>query len=202
MSYNPETRHRRSIRLSTWDYRERGAYFVTVCTHERTTLFEDRRFAAIAQKAWFRFVNPEACLEHGDFVMMPNHVHGIIWLPRATAVGAQRQSLSVARDVYPRADIEVDQAISHGAAPLQRPDGAATSVLPGSLGAVVRAYKSFTATRINRVRGMRSAPVWQRNYYERVIRDDRELERAREYGLDNPRKWAEDNHNPANFVAP
>ena len=73
---------------------------------------------------------------------------------------------------------------------------------PGSLGAIVGSFKSYAAYRINGLRGTLGAPVWQRNYYERVIRDDCELERAREYILDNPRKWAEDKHNPANLVLP
>lgn len=62
----------------------------------------------------------------------------------------------------------------------------------------MRAFKAATAKRINNIRGTPGAAVWQRNYYERVIRDDRELERAREYILDNPRRWAEDRYNPAN----
>jgi hypothetical protein len=60
-------------------------------------LFEDQRFAAIAQKAWLGFVNPNGRLEYGDFVLMPNHIHGIIWLPRPTPVGAQRRGLRVDR---------------------------------------------------------------------------------------------------------
>jgi hypothetical protein len=65
------------------------------------------------------------------------------------------------------------------------------------LGAIVRAFKSNAARRINALRNTLGAPVWQRNYYERIIRDDRELNAARRYILDNPRKWAEDKHNPA-----
>ena len=190
---------RRSIRLANWDYRERGAYFVTICTHERAVLFEDERFAAIARKAWLRLIKPGAHIEHGDFVLMPNHVHGIIWLTGATTVGAQRRGGRVAPSLRSASGARVDQAISHGAAPL-RPDGTPISVLPGSLGGVVRGYKSFTTNRINRVRGTAGAPVWQRNYYERVIRDERELEAVRAYILDNPRRWAEDKYYPANLL--
>lgn len=68
----------------------------------------------------------------------------------------------------------------------------------GSLAAIVRTFKAATAKRINNIRLTPGAPVWQRNYYERVIRDDRELKHAREYILDNPNRWAEDRYNPAN----
>ncbi len=70
---------------------------------------------------------------------------------------------------------------------------------PGSLAVLVRTFKSATAKRINNLRDTPGAPVWQRNYYERVLRNDEELYRAREYILDNPRKWAEGKHNPANI---
>jgi REP element-mobilizing transposase RayT len=62
----------------------------------------------------------------------------------------------------------------------------------------VRSFKAATAKRINNLRKTPGAPVWQRNYYERVIRGDRELEAVREYIVDNPRRWAEDPNNPAN----
>lgn len=62
----------------------------------------------------------------------------------------------------------------------------------------MRTFKAATAKRINNLRNTPGGPVWQRNYYERVIRDERELERARKYILDNPHRWAEDPNNPAN----
>jgi REP element-mobilizing transposase RayT len=68
-----------------------------------------------------------------------------------------------------------------------------------SLGALIRTFKAATTRRINEHRRTPGAPVWQRNYYERVIRDEAELARVRQYILDNPAKWAEDKHNPANL---
>lgn len=87
-----------------------------------------------------------------------------------------------------------------GAAPL-RPGGEQPAVAPESLGAVVRAFKSAAARRINAVRGTPGAPVWQRNYYERVIRDEGEMADVRRYIRENPLRWAEDPENPAR-VAP
>jgi REP element-mobilizing transposase RayT len=191
MPHDRNVHRRGTIRLPNWDYRERGAYFVTICTHERAPLFEDERFAAIVTRAWLRSVNADTRIDWGDFVLMPNHIHGIIWLPYTNAVGAQRRPMSPDRSQHPQSSDSSERTSRHGAAPL-RPATTKTMVLPGSLGAVVRAYKSFTANRINRVRGTPGAPVWQRNYYERVIRDEREVEAVRTYILDNPRMWAED----------
>ncbi|HET8944733.1 MAG TPA: transposase [Dehalococcoidia bacterium] len=179
--YDPQIHHRRSIRLPAWDYRERGAYFVTICTHERRCTLIGAGIRSIVLEAWrgipdhFRYVSVD------EFVIMPNHVHGIICIdvgamasPRPNRVG--RGSPSPLRQRQPRgAD-------------------------PGSLGAVIGSFKSHAAYRINGLKGTPGAPVWQRNYYERVIRSDRELERAREYIMDNPRKWAVDKHNPANLA--
>ncbi len=195
MRFDPQVHRRRSIRLPAYDYRDAGAYFVTICTHEREFLFMDERFRAIAQNAWLSFVNPAACVTSGDIIVMPNHVHGIMWLLGADVVGAQHRDAKRVRDDLSRDELRLCSGVNPSAAPLRGGGAVRPSVSPGSLGAVVRAYKSFTAKRINRVRASPGAPVWQRNYYERVIRDDRELEFARQYILDNPAKWAEDKYN-------
>lgn len=72
----------------------------------------------------------------------------------------------------------------------------------GSLGAVIRGFKSVATKRINLLRGSPGAPVWQRNHHDRIIRADNALERIRTYIIDNPRKWADDPNNPANLAAP
>jgi REP element-mobilizing transposase RayT len=190
MSCGREEHHRRSIRLATWDYGEQGAYFITICTHDRSLLFEDGELRAIVAEVWenVAWANERT---PDKYVVMPNHVHGIIWLPGPTAVGAQQPSgllnrpcSGPTREGMPGVSV---------AAPLRGLD-LGRRVESGSLAAIVRTFKAATAKRINNVRGTPGVPVWQRNYYERVIRDDRELERAREYILDNPRKWRDDGY--------
>jgi hypothetical protein len=83
------------------------------------------------------------------------------------------------------------------AAPLQRRAFEQRLVEPGSLSALVRAFKSATAKRINRIRDTAGAPLWQRNYYEHVIRDEDDLARICQYIADNPARWDEDPLNPA-----
>jgi REP element-mobilizing transposase RayT len=71
------------------------------------------------------------------------------------------------------------------------------NVKAGSLGAIVRSFKSAVTTRINECRGTPGETLWQRNYHERIIRDERELNDTRQYIEINPARWAEDIENPA-----
>ncbi len=163
------TERRRTVRLAHYDYASPGAYFVTICAHRRRPLFEDGSLRQIIQEAWLdqprRFPN----LGLDAFVIMPNHLHFVIWLG---PVGA---TLAVA------------------------PDGAGASPAP-TLGDVIRAFKSSIAVewlKHIRANGLeRSGRVWQRNYYERVIRSEAELADVREYIGLNPLKWRLDTDNP------
>jgi len=121
------------------------------------------------EDVWRRVVGPGR--SPGEFVVMPNHVHGIVWI--------SREPILEPRPIVRR----------------RMRDGLET----GSLPVIVRTFKSATAKRINDRRGKHGSAVWQGDYYERVIRNDRELEETRKYIIDNPRKWAEDPDNPANL---
>ena len=174
MTYMSDRPGRRSVRLRSYDYAQTGAYFVTICTHIRELLFYDSQICEILQNQWAisSEMRAEVCLD--AFVVMPNHVHGVVWITESTGVpnvGAQ------------------------GLAPLQR----APNVMPRSLGAFVRGFKSAVTREVNALRKTPGIPVWQRNYYEHVIRGEEELERRRQYIADNPAKWDEDENNPANF---
>jgi REP element-mobilizing transposase RayT len=191
-------RHRRSIRLSTFDYGEPRAYFVTICTFRRECTFDDSLTAAAVLRVWRSVVCRGNSPLPGDFIVMPNHVHGIVWLGGpfgvAANVGAQHQTVRRLPNTHSDTNEERLNEQRLGAAPLQ--DRAIRKVAAGSLGAVVRSFKARSTKLVNRLRGTAGVPVWQRNYYERVVRDDDELIRIREYILDNPRKWADDPNHP------
>ena len=171
-------RDRRSIRLPYYDYRLGGAYFVTICTTQRRALFAKiegdsvslNRHGRIVAEEWLRGPETRSNVVLDEFIVMPNHFHAIVVLQ--TSIGSQRP------------------APLHPFIPLAR------RVLPGSLGAVVRAFKSASAKRINEERQTPGTPVWQLNYYERILRSH-ELDRAREYVRYNPLKWADDPNNPS-----
>jgi len=180
MTYNPEIHHRRSIRLPGYDYAQPGAYFVTICAAQRECLFGEvaddvvimSAFGTIAGEEWFNSaeIRHDIVLFDDEFVVMPNHVHGIIRI--------------------------IDPVRATGGSPLP-----CRSPVPGppprSIGAIMAGYKSAVTRRINQVRDMPGMPVWQRNYWEHVIRNDADLARIRQYIADNPTWWAEDQLHPA-----
>jgi REP-associated tyrosine transposase len=167
---------RRSIRLRGYDYAQMGAYFVTICARDRACIFGkvvhgDMRVNAwgdIVQACWDDLPNHYGQMVTDAFVVMPNHVHGIMVVTddRTRFVGA-------------------------GLKPAPTYNGKCHG-----LPEFVRAFKTFSARRINELRGMPGVPIWQRNYYERVIRDMGEMNRIREYIAANPAQWANDENNP------
>jgi REP-associated tyrosine transposase len=190
----PAVHHRRSIRLPAWNYSESGAYFVTICTHHRECILDDAANLAIVEDVWRRVVGSGH--GPGEFVAIPNRVHGIVWIEEPDAVGAEQ---------LPEPRRHVDQPpnpSSSSQATVAQPlrPGLRDGLEPGSLPVIVRTVKSATAKRLNSRRRTRGSAVWQDDYYEHIIRDEDDLNRVRQYILDNPRKWAEDPDNPAVFM--
>ena len=164
---HPPARGRHSIRLDGYDYTQPGAYFVTIVTADRVNRFGviaggEMRLNAMGQmveREWMRLPARFAGLAVDAFVVMPNHVHGVL------IIGGS----------------------GGGDGDAERPH-----VDPGSLGAIVRAFKSATTLRYHHARGTDPGPLWQRNYFEHIARGPGDLERIRAYILANPTNWAED----------
>ncbi len=193
MRHNPYIHQRRSIRLPSYDYRAAGAYFVTICTRRGACIFHSAPMRRIVELQWQSVGRYSKHAAVDEFVIMPNHVHGIIWISNADRVGAQHTGNRGSGLRSEERSGHLCLPVAACAAPL--PHG----VIPGSLAAIVRAFKSASAKRINALCGTYGAPVWQRNYYERVIRNDRELTAVRRYIRDNPAKWADDPNHPQNI---
>lgn len=190
MKYDPEKHHRRSIRLRSYDYTWGHAYFVTICTHDRECLFNDPVLRRVTQACWLDVPRhfPNVVLD--EWVLMPNHLHGIVVLGEAVpnAVPFAAHSTLITRNSQP------DHP--HGnASPLRRQPPHLT---PHSLGAIIGNFKSLSARRVNIARKAPGTPVWQRNYYEHVIRDSPDLDRIRKYVAGNPWNWQSDPNNPVN----
>lgn len=209
MAYNPEIHHRRSVRLPAYDYRRAGPYFVTVCTHGRLCLLDDARIGRVLRRIWARTAGRGHYPREGDFVVMPNHIHGVVWISArqaasgATAVGASRPAPTgshVVRDPHSTAGRETASVDGSPLRPgtSRAPRGAER----GSLGAIIASFKTNAAIAVNNMRGTPGAPVWQRNYFERVIRDEDELAAVRRYIRENPLRWVEDVEHPANAMRP
>ena len=157
---------RKRLRLREYDYSSSGAYFVTICVQDGQSILGRICDGAmildaageIVDRYWKELVLHYPTIALDSFVVMPNHVHGIIFL---------------------------------------QPEDARTGLRPvPTLSDIVHAFKTFSANEINRQQGVRGQPVWQRGFYERVVRDDEELNRIRQYIQDNPAQWELDKENP------
>jgi putative transposase len=169
VGYDPRIHHRRSIRLAGYDYSQAGAYFVTICTHNRALSLQAEPVREVVRLAWCGLPERFPIVALDEFVIMPNHVHGIIILVDAASRGAA------------------------SSAPTGMGGGAPT------LGDVVRAFKSISAIEANKILGQSNRPFWQRNYYEHIIRDEEELSVLRRYIRDNPGNWPDDPDNPSSM---
>ena len=195
--YNPEKHNRRSIRLRRYDYSRQGAYFVTICTQNRECLFGNIRHnemvlnqaGEMAGKTWNNLSVKCPGIVIDEYIVMPNHVHGIICIVGAPLVGALSLELQMGG---------IDRA---GTRPDRR---AGTRPAPTSLGDVVGIFKSITTHKYSMNVNANYWPpftgkLWQRNYYEHIIRNEDELNRIRDYIENNPLQWVNDRNNPINF---
>jgi REP element-mobilizing transposase RayT len=191
---------RRSLRLPGFDYSSAGAYYVTICTHYRVCAFGEVRGEAMVpsdlgraiERIWQELPSRFPGVDLDAFVVMPNHIHGILFLNVGAADPRERGSDSNPTSPGP---------CSVGA-PLA---GALHSAhAPASLGTVIGAFKSLTARAAilaAKASGNPSLyPLWQRNYYEHVVRGEEDLARFRAYIADNPARWGEDEENPSRDV--
>jgi REP element-mobilizing transposase RayT len=175
---------RRSIRLQDYDYSQPGAYFVTICTLDGECLFGDVRggkmalneLGEVAQRCWHEIPDHFPNVEQDEFIVMPNHIHGlimIVWATHASPIQPIHNAVRQPRRIHPG------------------------EVKSGSLGAIIGSYKSAVTRQINRMRNTPGAKLWQRNYYEHIIRNENELNRIRAYIEQNPAKWEFDRENPS-----
>jgi putative transposase len=190
MTYDPNKHQRRSIRLPGYDYSQAGAYFMTVCTRDHQCLFGRvegeamrlNRVGEIAEGCWRAIPIHFADVELDVFVVMPNHVHGIIAIADAGGAASVRATHASPLRHGPGGAIDAAE-IPRG--PKRR-----------SVGAIIGSYKSAVSKGIHKIGGAPGPVIWQRNYYEHIIRNDVSLNRIRQYILDNPARWAYDRYNP------
>ena len=184
MAYNPNIHHRKSIRLPSHDYSQTGAYFITVCTHQRTHLFGEiidgnmilNEIGRILLKCWREIPEHFSMVRVDEFIIMPNHMHGIIVID---AVGAIHES--------PRYTAHPQRAIHES--PLQINIVARRNMIIPKL---VGRFKMQAAKQINIFRNTPITPIWQRNYWERIIRTEQEMQLVRQYIRNNPVQWQHD----------
>jgi REP element-mobilizing transposase RayT len=169
---------RKTVRLKEYDYSQPGEYFVTICTKNHECIFGSiingkmilNEKGRIVDKCWkgipVHFLNTEL----DNFVIMPNHIHGILILN--DSVGT-RHAVSLPER-------------------FRKP-------VPGSLSTIVRSFKSAVTKQINEMRLAGDAPLWQPRYYDRIIRSEKELQNIRDYIDNNVLAWAFETAHPENI---
>lgn len=229
------SKHRRSIRLRNYDYTQEGAYFVTICTHERITMFGEilngamtpNHWGEIVQSCWENIPNHHTVVELDAFVVMPNHMHGIIVITgdevdknenRGDKIDVDsRGGMTYGRGMIYHAPTNHAPPINH-TPPTHRapttnhgpthhaPTGKTVQTgndttppvrqfskpIANSLSTIVGIYKAAVTRQINRLPDAPDHPVWQRNFYEHIIRSEDSLQTIRTYIADNPARWPED----------
>jgi len=192
---NPKSNQprRRATRLRGYDYGQTGGYFVTICVQDQKCLLgkiidgrlQLNEIEKIVVECWNRIPQHFFSAELDICVVMPNHIHGIIIL---NVVGA--------RLPRPPTHSQPNRRDEAPSSPLPNRRG---EVASPTLGQVVAYFKYQSTKSINQYRDMPGTRVWQRNYYDHVIRDDIDLQRIRQYITDNPMQWKLDQLHPNNF---
>jgi putative transposase len=173
MTFDNKIHRRKSIRLRSYDYSQAGVYFITICTQNKECLFGDivndemqlNDTGLIVRTMWQEITMHYTQVELDEFVVMPNHFHGIFYI-HPSELGAA------------------------SSAPMEF-----LCVAP-AVGKIMRRFKSMSAIAVNKSLGRSLQALWQRNYWERVVRDEKELHGLQEYIVHNPKQWALDKLHP------
>ena len=168
------------IDLPEYDYTSAGWYFITICAHNRECVFGDvvdgkmilNDYGKIIEEEWLRTSKIRPNVDLDKYIIMPNHIHGIITV--VDRRGTLQRAPTTTREQFGKP-------------------------ISNSIPTIIRLFKSTTTKQINEIRQTSGKELWQRNYYEHIIRDERELNKVREYIMYNPLKWEEDKENPKNI---
>ncbi|HEX8269476.1 MAG TPA: transposase [Flavobacterium sp.] len=169
-----------SARYPNWDYSSAGAYFITICTHNREHYFGEiardqlqySNIGIIADILWHQIPYHRQNLELGEFVVTPNHVHGILMIAPSSIETLHATSVSSSSD----------QTLHATSLPPIPPK-------PNSISTIVRSYKSAVTRHAHRF-GFEFQ--WQTRFHDHIIRDDRSFQKISEYIINNPSNWRGD----------
>ena len=189
-NFNPNIHHRRSIRLKGYDYSQPGFYFVTICSQNRDCLFgkiENGKMilndaGIMVVKEWLKIPDRFQNTRLHEYILMPNHFHAILEIVGATLVVAETQGIAPEN-----IKVQIEQGQPQGIAPNKQK----------KLGDILGAFQSITT--VQYIRGVKSnnwqpfkGKLWQRNYYEHIIRNEKSLQRIANYIKKNPQSWADE----------
>lgn len=207
--YNPNIHHRRSIRLKGYDYSQAGLYFITICCQDRICRFGDivngemvlNEWGQIAFDEWMKTIEIRSNVALGECIIMPNHIHGIIQLfgrgeSHSPSNPNESHSPSNPNESYspnnPNESHSPNNPNESHSNNIQQQGVCDTPLRSPSqtIGAIVRGYKSSVTKQLGLL-GL-TDKLWQRNYYEHIIRNEQSHQRISDYIRCNPEKWEDD----------
>jgi len=175
---------RKTIALKDYDYSQNGIYFVTICTFQKTCIFGEinekgslilNSYGVIAYNEWFNTLNIRNNIRLGNFIVMPNHIHGIVIIDTYYSEIKNNDLHQPAKEILDIPQLSLNKFIS----PYQ------------TIGSIIRGYKSAVTKQINSTR-LNIEPVWQRGYYDHIIRNKESYIRISNYINSNPVNWLTD----------
>jgi len=209
--FNSNFYNRRSIRLKDYDYSQSGIYFITICCHDYKCLFGEivkspqnelgvyevnmvlNEFGQIAYNEWMKTSEKRQNIELGEFIVMPNHIHGIIIINSERSVSNTNENDEKNLNESTLINVENVESLI-----VSNNDNFANKVVcnkllqspSNNLGAIIRGYKATVTRQINDLENL--GTIWQRNYYEHIIRSEKAYEKISDYIINNPYHWAQD----------
>lgn len=183
MNENKLVHNRHSIRLQGYDYADEGGYYVTIVTHNRLPIFGEvvngemvlNEFGKIVQEEWLitKALRKNVEIFDDEYCIMPNHFHGIIWITD------NRRDLArdIGKDTARRVPTTFGKPVAN------------------SLFTIIGAFKGSVTRRINRLREISDPPIWQKRFYDHIIRDENEYDNIVNYIYLNPQNWIIDEEN-------
>lgn len=213
MPYNPNIHHRRSIRLKGYDYSQAGMYFITICVQDRACLFGEitdgqmicNDAGTMVENEWLKLPERFTNIHLHEYIVMPNHFHAILEIVGATLVVAQNDDNAPVRvplvgtpnDDNAQNDDDTQKGQPQGIAPTIAPTD---TVKNKTVGDMVGAFQSIVT--VEYIRGVKTlgwepfnGKLWQRNYWEHIIRNEIAYNRIGEYIINNPSNWDNDTLN-------
>ena len=177
-----------SLRLNNYNYSWAGAYFITICSYKKESLFgkiddhsmQLNNFGNILQRCWDQIPGKYKNIKLGNFVIMPNHIHGIIWIVEAIHESPETKQ-TIHKSSYKNGVIRE--------LPLQ------VERRKMLLSKIIGRFKMNSSKLINNIRNSTGAHIWQRGYYDHIIRNDEDLNNIKQYIQNNPQNWDKDKNN-------
>ncbi len=187
MKYNPDIHHRKSIRLKEYDYSKNGIYFITICTHNRENLFGEiidgkmiiNDAGKMVEKEILKTNEIRENIKIEEYIIMPNHIHFLIEIVEVLLLA--HPNITKNNSINNKTDIEerICQQQTH-------------TMQSNTIGSIVNHIKSKITKWYRQNTDIYC--VWQRNYYENIIKNEEMYQKVSEYIKNNPQKWTDDKY--------